>query len=129
MNVLRIDHINIGASAELIDRCRDFYVHVLGLREGPRPSFRSRGYWLYAGEAPVVHLSVREHGLETQPSGTLDHFAFACAGLDEVVARLQAHGIAFKVDEVPQRGQTQLFLKDPAGIGLELNFLLSSPRP
>jgi catechol 2,3-dioxygenase-like lactoylglutathione lyase family enzyme len=139
MNVLRIDHINIRASAELIDRCRDFYVRVLGLREGLRPRFRSRGYWLYAGDAPVVHLSVSDHAGEaalSEPSestrgqlspdngqpAALDHFAFACEGLDEVVARLESHGIAFTIDEVPERGQTQLFLKDPAGIGLELNF-------
>lgn len=120
--ILRIDHVNISGSAELLARCRDFYVDVLGLREGHRPPFRSRGYWLYAGDAPVVHLSQREHGIAAQPPGTLDHYAFACTGLEEMLARLRSHGIAFEMEEVPQRGQTQIFLRDPAGVAIELNF-------
>lgn len=123
MHIQRIDHINISGSAELLARCRDFYVNVLGLRDGDRPQFRSRGYWLYAGDAPLVHLSERAHGHETQPAGTLDHYAFACTGdVEEMVQRLEQHGVAFTIDRVPARNQTQIFLRDPAGVGIELNF-------
>lgn len=122
MNVLRIDHVNIGGSAELVGACRDFYVGVLGLREGERPPFQSRGWWLYAADAPIVHLSVRDHGLGAQPPGPLDHFALQCTGLEEMKQRLDARGVRFTMEQVPDRNQTQVFLTDPAGIALELNF-------
>jgi catechol 2,3-dioxygenase-like lactoylglutathione lyase family enzyme len=122
MHVLGIDHMNIGGSAALVEACRNFYVDVLGLREGPRPPFRSRGFWLYAGDAPVIHLTERAHGLETQPPGTLDHYAMRCTGLDEAVARLDRHGVPYTREEVPAQNQTQLFVHDPAGIAIELNF-------
>jgi catechol 2,3-dioxygenase-like lactoylglutathione lyase family enzyme len=123
MNVLRIDHINIAGSAELLARCRAFYVDVLGLTDGHRPPFRSRGFWLYADDAPIVHLTERDAGA-TPHEGPFSHYAFACEGLDEMTARLHAHAIEFTTDYVPATNQTQLFLHDPAGIPLELNFAL-----
>jgi catechol 2,3-dioxygenase-like lactoylglutathione lyase family enzyme len=127
MNVLRLDHINIAGPAELIARCRAFYVDVLGLTDGHRPPFLSRGFWLYADDAPVVHLT--EHLTEraagaTPHEGPFSHFAFACEGLEEMTARVRAHAIEFTTDYVPATNQTQLFLHDPAGIPLELNFAL-----
>jgi catechol-2,3-dioxygenase len=37
-------------------------------------------------------------------------------------ARLDAHGLAYTVSDVPLRQQRQLFFEDPAGNGVELNF-------
>jgi glyoxylase I family protein len=37
-------------------------------------------------------------------------------------ARLDALGIAYRSADVPMTRQRQLFLKDPAGNGVELNF-------
>jgi glyoxylase I family protein len=118
--ILDLDHINIAGSAPLIERCRAFYVGVLGLRDGDRPPFRSRGYWLYAGERPVVHLLVRD--VEPKSGAALDHFAFRCTGLEAMTTRLEQHAVTFTVDRVPATGRTQLFLTDPAGVGIELNF-------
>ena len=36
-------------------------------------------------------------------------------------ARLFAHHIDFSVNEVPNAGMTQLFLKDPNGVKIEIN--------
>lgn len=121
MTVLRIDHINVSGAPDLIARCRAFYVDVLGLTEGHRPPFRSRGFWLYAGNAPVVHLTERTGGGAAH-AGPFAHYAFACESLDEVTAKLKEHAIEFTVDHVPLTKQTQLFLHDPAGVPLELNF-------
>ena len=120
MPIQRIDHINIAGSAELIERCRAFYVDVLQLVDGHRPAFRSRGYWLYAGEHPIVHLTVRDDERATAPNH-LDHCAFGCTDLDATIASLEQHGVAYTVDRVPS-GAAQLFLRDPAGVGIELNF-------
>jgi catechol 2,3-dioxygenase-like lactoylglutathione lyase family enzyme len=122
MRVLGLDHVNIAGSATLIDRCRTFYVEVLGLSDGPRPPFRSRGFWLYAGDRPVVHLTVKEHDA-TGAATAFDHFAFTCDGLDDAMARLRERGIAFELDPARDTKAAQLFVTDPAGVSLELNFV------
>jgi len=121
MPILRLDHINVSGSAELLARCRTFYVEVLGLTDGPRPPFRSRGFWLYAGDAPLVHLTERADAA-TGATGSFDHFAFACGDFDGTVERLTRHAVPFTVDGVPATGRRQVFLHDPAGVAIELNF-------
>jgi catechol 2,3-dioxygenase-like lactoylglutathione lyase family enzyme len=118
MAINGLDHINVTASAESIEACRVFYAEVLGLTEGARPAFRSRGYWMYAGGRPVVHLTVQD-GRQTGGATALDHFAFACDDYDGTVAHLRAKGIPFDVSNGPQ---VQVFLRDPAGVGIELGF-------
>lgn len=121
MPVLGLNHVNIVGPHELIERCRAFYVDIMGLTDGPRPSFRSRGYWLYAGDQPVVHLSEKDHGATGKSA--LDHYAFTCEGLDEMMARLREGNVPFTIDPARDSKNAQLFLEDPAGVSLELNFL------
>lgn len=120
MRVLGLDHVNIAGSPPLIARCVTFYVDVLGLTNGARPSFRTRGFWLYAGGHPVVHLTEKTH--DTTGTSSLDHYAFTCEGLDEMMARLREHGIEFTLNPARDAKNAQLFLTDPAGVSLELNF-------
>lgn len=124
--VTGLGHINLRGSAPLIERLRDFYRDVVGLTEGPRPTFRSgsRGYWMYAGERDMVHLTVDPHAEHTAPAtgGALDHVAFACSGLPAALQRLHRLGIDFAMDRIDAPDQVQLFLTDPAGTGIELNF-------
>ena len=35
----------------------DWYVDVLGMREGPHPDFKFPVVWLYLGEVDVLHLT------------------------------------------------------------------------
>jgi catechol 2,3-dioxygenase-like lactoylglutathione lyase family enzyme len=122
MPVLQIDHVNIAGPPSLIEACRRFYVEILGLTDGARPPFRSRGHWLYADNHPIVHLTERGANGEPRPTGALDHVSLKCDALAEMMLRLTKQEVRFKLDEVPDRGTTQLFLEDPAGIRLELNF-------
>jgi catechol 2,3-dioxygenase-like lactoylglutathione lyase family enzyme len=119
-------HINIRVPAHELALCRDFYCDVLGLRVGPRPPFESNGFWLYAGAAPVVHLvqmSAPQAAPEVSHGGSvLDHVAFGCSGLQAALGRLQRHGIAYTISQVPVLNQTQVTVKDPAGVGIELSF-------
>lgn len=120
-----IDHVNLSAPAELLERVRHFYVDIIGLREGPRPTFRSgsRGYWLYAGAEPVMHLTARGGGeASAQATGWLDHIAFACVDLPALRAKLDAAGVPYRINVVDMPPQVQVFLTDPAGVGVELNF-------
>ncbi|MCU0945553.1 MAG: VOC family protein [Rubritepida sp.] len=107
---------------------RAFYVEVLGMEEGHRPPLGFPGHWLYCGGMPTVHLvgpresDAGEPPRRPQPTGLFDHIAFSCTGLAEMRARLQRHGVAFSERVVPRDGQTQLFLHDPDGVAVELNF-------
>lgn len=124
MTIHRIDHYNLRAPREVLDRLRDWYRDAVGLAVGDRPPLNHFGYWLYADGRAVLHLSEAGAG-ESRPvpgTGTFDHVAFACEGLAETRARLEALGIALRMAKVPRTGQTQIFLKDPAGNGVELNF-------
>ena len=125
MTIRGLGHINLRASAETIERLRGFYVDVIGLCEGARPMFRSgsRGYWLYAGDVAALHLTIaREGGASAQLPGVFNHMAFDCEDLEGTRARLEAAEIEYQTDIVDERHQVQLFLTDPAGIGVELTF-------
>jgi glyoxylase I family protein len=118
-----LNHYNIRAGQPLIGRVRDFYVDVIGLREGDRPPFNFPGHWLYAGDMPVVHLvETQAQQTSAPPAGTLDHVAFTCTGFDEFEARLKEQGIGYRKSDVPGARVKQLFVQDPAGNGVELNF-------
>ena len=54
MGVQALEHVTIRCAN--LKRTRDFYVELMGLTEGDRPQFPFRGYWLYLGGIPVVHL-------------------------------------------------------------------------
>jgi catechol 2,3-dioxygenase-like lactoylglutathione lyase family enzyme len=124
MTIRGLAHVNIRASAAMIERVRRFYTDTLGLVEGPRPPFRSRGYWLYAGDRDVMHLTIDPamSGDVPATTGCLDHFAFAATGLDDTLARLDAANVAYEIDRVPSSGDAQVFFRDPSGIAVELNF-------
>ena len=101
-----------------------FYRDVLGLSVGPRPGFDSEGYWLYAGGHAIVHLNALLP--QTPPEhGPVDHVALMAHGLDATRKQLREAHIPFA--ETPLKGTTlyQVFLQDPLGLRVELNFDLS----
>ncbi|GDX85877.1 diguanylate cyclase [Methylococcaceae bacterium] len=125
MNILDIDHYNLRAEPELLDKLRDFYCSVVGLRIGKRPNLRSSGYWLYAGNKAVLHLSQAKPDeiRQAHVNGTFDHVAFSCSDLQAFELHLNRLGIQYRKSQIADTMQTQLFLSDPAGNGVELNFL------
>jgi catechol-2,3-dioxygenase len=124
MSVTGLNHYNLRASRQILDALRDFYVSIVGLRVGYRPPFNSFGYWLYAGDHAVLHLS--EAGPDERRllnvTGTFDHVAFSCTHVEEFESRLRGFDVGYTSDLVPHTGQQQLFFHDPAGNGVELNF-------
>lgn len=127
----------VAGLAHVAIRCRDlnasarFYSKVLGLRVGERPPFGFDGRWLYAKNgAAIVHLfgagdeaarcftgSVADQG-----AGAIDHVAFAATNWPAVRARFNDLGIAFQPRQAPDTGAAQVFLRDPDGVTIELNF-------
>ena len=59
---------------------------------------------------------------QTDPTGLLHHIAFSCTGLAEMRARLQRSAIRFEERVLPRDRQTQIFLHDPDGVAVELNY-------
>jgi len=119
---MHIDHINIAAPLELLEEVRDFYCAVLDLRDGFRPAFSQRGFWLYSDDKPLVHLSERDITHAADKPGYLDHVAFQTSGLEAMLARLVENDVSYRASHIPEFNMSQLFFKDPAGNGLEVNF-------
>ena len=126
MAILEINHYNLRGTMEVLGRLRDWYRDTVGLTVGDRPPFNNRGYWLYAGNQPVLHLS-EQNADESHPipgNGTFDHVAFSCDDFDAMRARLDALGEKYRIADVPLTHTRQIFLRDPGGNGVELNFEL-----
>ncbi|CAM2172573.1 Glyoxalase [Burkholderia latens] len=137
MPVSRLAHYSIR-TPDLERSCR-FYERVLGFRRGYRPPFDFPGAWLYAGDDEAdygtVHLigldPADPHGLAAYlgdkavpPSGTgtVDHIAFLATGVEAMWHTLRAEGIAWRDRTVPSLGLHQVFIEDPSGVTIELNY-------
>ena len=121
MEISSIDHINIAATGEKLLDVLCFYTGFLGLTMGYRPASKQEGYWLYAGDLPLVHITERDSE-SLPPQSPLDHIAFQASDSKHFTKRLDQFGIDYKKSKVRDLGLTQLFFRDPLGIGIELNF-------
>ena len=71
---------------------------------------------------PRDGIVVRGTEKKYEDTGRLDHIAFAATDVDAVRKRLQSKNVSFREQIVPRTGDTQIFLYDPDGVGVELNF-------
>jgi catechol 2,3-dioxygenase-like lactoylglutathione lyase family enzyme len=122
-----------------MEKTRDFYRDVLGLPVGARPPLGFDGYWLYCGDTPAVHLvrsddpkalqsvvSLLGEELALQPpgrrSGAVDHIAFRGTDPDAMMDRLEKFGVGYEHNVAVGGRLRQLFIQDPDGVVVELNF-------
>ncbi len=136
---LSLNHFSIRTLD--LEATRRFYADLLGFTDGPRPPFPFPGVWLYAGDiGDYANAVVHVIGLDPQDpnglnqylgerdntglhgSGAVDHVAFFATGLADMMKRLQAAGVPHRSREVPVLGLHQVFVDDPNGIVVELNF-------
>jgi len=141
MVVRRLEHCNIRTTkyAETVK----FYDDLLGMkvRRAPMAPADLPPTWIYddSGVA-AIHLTPvdpndvlgsyarigRYRGGDPNPafegSGAIDHIAFECEGFDGMRARLEGLQLAFVENAFPSAGLRQLFVQDPNGVTLELNF-------
>ena len=119
MPIQGLDHINIQTS-----RCKEtlqFYTELLDFQEGFRPPFDFPGAWLYAGERAVIHL-VERQGVPECIDNPVDHVAFEAQDFDKTCNQLETAGYPFQTADVTKTKIRQIFLVDPNGVKLELNF-------
>jgi catechol 2,3-dioxygenase-like lactoylglutathione lyase family enzyme len=122
MSVGLLDHFNIR-TRKLADTVR-FYEDVLDLKKGNRPNFTFPGAWMYSEGKPVVHLVDISQTDEPQKpdSGVVHHVAFASSGFNGMKQRLKSKGLPFDTREVPGGDLWQIFVTDPNGVMIELNY-------
>lgn len=139
---LKLNHYSIRTTD--LDATRRFYESVLGLTVGPRPDFPFPGLWLYQGDhASIANAVVHVIGLDRKDpqglknylgdrdpeslkgSGAVDHVAFFADGLPAMLAHLRGMGVEARQRTVPSVGLHQLFLDDPNGLVVELNYAAS----
>lgn len=119
MALADLDHYNIFTGD--LERSVKFYEEVLGLHNGKRPNVGIPGAWLYCGEKAVVHLVGVKHN-EKSGSGTLDHVAFRATDFEGTKANLRRLGVTFSEMSLPDFNIHQIFVHDPDGVKVELNF-------
>ena len=122
MSVGVLDHFNIR-TRKLGDTVR-FYEDILGLKNGDRPNFAFPGAWMYSEGKPVVHLVDISKTDEPQKpdSGVVHHVAFASSGFDGMKKRLESKGMVYDSRQVPGGELWQIFVDDPNGVMIELNY-------
>ena len=127
MSLVRaLDHINIR-TADLAET-KAVFIDVLGLSEGWRPPFPFPGAWLYAGAKDVVHLVQVETPAAASDGSSLDHFAFDISDYDEALRRVEASGLSHRAITTPGTSVKQIFVRDPNGVTIELNWKGPTPR-
>lgn len=132
MPVTELNHYLIRAND--LERTRDFYVNVLGFEVMPRPNFPFPGYWLgingkiqvHMGQAGVPNSDLYYLGSPKNASknntGVIDHIAFLATDPGGFVKRLKELGVPVRPRSLPESELFQLFIKDPDGLTIELNF-------
>ena len=121
--ILSINHIQLVAEKDLVIQLKDFYCNVVGLTEGSRPPFQRFGFWLYIGDKDVLHLITPKEGDgRSLQKSSFDHVAFKTDHYQEVLQKLRKLNIPFDEKPIPGMSTHQIFLKDPVGNRVELNF-------
>ena len=132
MKISGLLHFNIRCNPADLPALEKFYADILDAKAGYRPRFGFPGLWLYAGSEPLIHISARfpEGAIakNQKHTGSVDHIAFKCAGSAQLRERLVRSGIRFEEQNIENAGY-QIFLVDPVGTKLELNFPNSEAPP
>ena len=132
MSIVELNHYFVRAND--LEATRRFYMEVLGLEQMPRPDFPFPGYWLGTGGRIQVHMG--PHNIPhresyypgtpahaaTDQSGVVDHIAFIAVDPKSFITRFRNHAVAYQPRSLPAANLYQLFVRDPNGLMIELNF-------
>jgi catechol 2,3-dioxygenase-like lactoylglutathione lyase family enzyme len=141
MAVRRLEHYNIRTTkfAETVK----FYDDVLGMKAQRAPMAPADGpaTWIYdesgvaaihltpvdptdpeASYARISQYRGGEPNAAFDGSGAIDHIAFECTSFEDTKTHLETMSVPFVVNAFARINLHQIFLKDPNGVTLELNF-------
>lgn len=125
--------------AKDLDASVDFYGRVLGLQRGWRPDLPFPGAWMYIGETPCVHLCadqttegrdyfIGQRAAGAHGSGSIDHIGLAAQDRFSFVRHLEREGVPFFLRVAPGEQILQVFVDDPDGVRIEMNYLSAVER-
>jgi catechol 2,3-dioxygenase-like lactoylglutathione lyase family enzyme len=125
----RLDHVNVQTLR--LDETVAFYRDVIGLEQRDPPGLDPKlVQWMHgAGGHPLVHISTvgslladGEGYREGGKTGAVHHVALNCWGHDAMVQTLERHGLPYRLNHVQVIDLKQIFVEDPNGVLLELNY-------
>lgn len=119
MFLVWLDHVNIRTAN--LEKMTQFYVDVLGMEIGARPSFPFNGCWLYCGGRAAVHL-VESSSSSAVIEPQIEHFAFRAQDVLRFLNKLRKHGIPYRMATVPDLELQQVHISDPDGNHIEVAF-------
>jgi catechol 2,3-dioxygenase-like lactoylglutathione lyase family enzyme len=124
-----LDHVNI--QTEKLGETVAFYRDVLELRAGdpPPPLDPALVQWMFDPEGRAIfHLSMPGALVGTRminkgdDTGAVHHIALSCKGHDVMIDRLDRLGLDHEENHVVAIDLKQIFVRDPNGVLLELNY-------
>jgi len=120
--------------AKDIEASKLFYTEALGMEIAPRPQAPFPGYWLSVKGVICVHLAAanddpkmleffaREAGKAGEGSGAVHHIAFMADDLSAFLKRFDALKVSILRRYVADARLEQIFVNDPDGVTIEINF-------
>ena len=130
-----LHHIAIRCRRGKLAESEAFYRDVLGMGAAERPDLGFPGAWMRM-DWSMVHLMDQEWPPESDPwyareeaGSVIDHIAVKAHGFDEMKKRVLARGCDWREMVLEGPGLWQLFVLDPNGVVVELNFEIASEPP
>jgi catechol 2,3-dioxygenase-like lactoylglutathione lyase family enzyme len=132
MPVTGLDHFFVRARN--LERSRAFYCEALGFEVMPRPDLPFPGYWLGVNGKVQVHMGPDGIGdtaayylgtsanSDRDNAGVVDHIAFQGTDPEGVARRLASLGLPSRTRYIAEIRLFQIFVADPDGLMIELNF-------
>lgn len=139
MPLTDLNHFLIRAND--VEKTADFYCEALALTRMPRPDFPFPGHWLGRDDKIWVHLA--QHGIPNSElyyrgtpkhaaldnSGVIDHIAFGALDPEEFRQRFTRMKADWWARALPESKLFQIFVRDPDGLTIELNFFDTTIMP
>lgn len=124
MPLLDLHHVAVKTAC--LEDSLKFYTGLLGMEEVARPPRGFPGAWVKMGQTMIHFYSGEaarsESGDFAHGSAAIDHVALRATGFDELKNAVVASGYSWRQAEIAEASLWQLFIKDPNGITIELNF-------
>jgi len=135
MEFISVAHIGPSFRLHLLDGRRIERANFLQHRrrqnaphlDGPRPPFEFPGAWLYAGDAPILHV-IGGRPPDELRAGVIDHMAFSAHDLSDTLALLTSRNVPHTCRRQAGSGVWQVFFFDPNGARVELDFDAREPE-
>jgi len=133
MEIALLHHVTLTVTD--LDRSKQFYREILGLKEIARPAFPFPGAWFEVGDAQHLHLIVHDDATFRAPHKGIDtrdvHFAVRVPSYQRAVEFLRAKGYSQNLDDrdfhkmeikpKPTAGYPQIYIIDPDRHVIEIN--------